>query len=87
MTMSDRLNINVRVDNVPYSVTATPCVYNTEIQYKVSINGNNEVMFVFDPEVGRYVAAGNDSISVPDDVEMEIGNRLNSDSLRTHRNY
>ena len=85
--MSDRLNINMRVDDVPYSITATPCTYNSEIQYKVSVNGNDEVIFVFDPAVGRYVAAGNDSVSVPDDVEMEIGNRLNSDSLKIQKNH
>jgi hypothetical protein len=65
INMNDRVNINMRVDDVPYSITATPCVYNSEIQYKVSINGNDEVIFVFDPEVGRYVAAGTMAFPCP----------------------
>lgn len=43
-------------------------------------------MFVFDSDLGRYAAVGNASISVPDDIELAIGARLNSDSLNNQGN-
>lgn len=76
----------LQLDGIPYMIKATPCYYNTELQYKVSINGNDEVMFVFDSDLGRYAAAGNASINVPDDIELAIGARLNSDSLNSRMN-
>jgi len=75
------INLALQVDGVPYMIKATPCHYNTQLQYKVSINNNDEVMFVFDTELGRYASVGDASITVPDGVELAIGARLNSDSL------
>jgi hypothetical protein len=85
--MEGVLNMNFRVDEVPYYIIATPCRYNSEVQYKVSINGNDEVIFVFDSDLGRYAATGNDGALVPDNVEMTIAEKLNSHSLKIHDNF
>jgi hypothetical protein len=80
------LNMILQLNGVPYMIKATPRHYTTELQYKVAINGNDEVMFAFDSDLGRYAAFGDDSINVPDDIELAIGARLNSDSLNNGGN-
>jgi hypothetical protein len=81
--MKSAKNINMQVDGVPYFVKAIPCEYNAETQYQVSVNGSDETLFAFDSELGRYRAAGNAAVSVPDNVEAVIGDRLNGLSLNS----
>ena len=78
--MENTLDYNFTVDGVPVVVKATPHEFNSEMQYRVSFNGSPEVFFAFDSELGRYAAKGNNALDVPDNVEIEIGNRLNADS-------
>ncbi len=68
------------IDGVSYEVVATPYLYNDEIQYKVSINGSEEILFAFDADLGRYKAEVNNSIDIPEYVAIEMGNHLNKDS-------
>jgi len=82
----DALNMILQLNGTPYMIKATPCYYNTELQYRVSINGNDEVIFVFDRDLGRYASEGNASVNVPDDIELAIGARLNRDSLNSRTN-
>lgn len=81
-----RKNMTLQIDGVPFMIVAEPCYFNSELQYKVSINGGEEIMFVFDTELGRYNATGDASVFVPDVVELAIGDRLNGMSLDAQRN-
>jgi hypothetical protein len=79
--MPKNLDFNLAVDGAPFVVRAEAYKFNDELQYNVSINGGPNVLFSFDSELGRYAARGDEAIDVPDNVEMEIGNRLNGKSL------
>lgn len=79
----DRIDLEMAVDGVPYFVKATPFQLNGNKQYQVAINEAKEVTFVFDPELGRYAPVGDSALSVPDNLEIEIGTKLNNDSLRS----
>ena len=78
----DRIDLKMAVDGVPYFVKATPFHLNGDKQYQVAINEGREVTFVFDPELGRYAPVGDAAVSVPDNLEIEIGTKLNNDSLK-----
>ena len=71
--------MTLQIDGVPFMIVAEPCYFNSELQYKVSINGGEEIMFVFDTELGRYNATGDASVFVPDVVELAIGEGLDLD--------
>lgn len=77
----ESIGFNLSVDGAPYIVKATPCRFNENIQYRVVINGGDEVLFTFNSELGRFAPVGDDAISVPDNLEIAIGNKLNSNSI------
>jgi hypothetical protein len=77
---NDHLHLELRVDNVPYVVDADACRYNDGVQYKVKVNDSDETLFVFDSELGRYYAAGDNGGTFPENVERAIGDELNRDS-------
>lgn len=80
--MEGNVKFNIAIDGVPYFIRAVPCHYNSELQYKVSVNDNNdELLFIFDSEIGRYTAVGSGTEILPDNLELEIGNMLNGESL------
>ena len=64
------------LNGVPYVVKASPFEFNTETRYSVSFNGSDEYIFTFDSSVGRYVAIGDDTSTIPDDVEVAIAEKL-----------
>jgi hypothetical protein len=64
------------VDGAPYMVNATPFDFNQEKRFKVSYNGSDEFVFVFDTSVGRYTALGDDAADLPSTLEDEIAQRL-----------
>jgi hypothetical protein len=67
----------LRVDGVPYSVTATPFAFNAETRYKVQYNGN-EYIFSWDPSMGRLAPIDADAADIPDNLEAVIAQRLAS---------
>jgi len=72
--MADQ-RIEVRVDGVPYSVTATAFQFNAETRYKVQYNGN-EYIFSWDPSIGRLAPIDADAADIPDNLEEVIARRL-----------
>ena len=66
------------LNGVPYVVKASPFEFNTETRFTVSYNGSDEFVFTYDPTVGQYVAIGEDSETIPADVEVAIAERLYS---------
>jgi hypothetical protein len=79
--MSQTVDFNITVDGAPYVVKATPHLFNGEKQYNVAINNGDDVLFAFDPSLGRYAPVGDDATDVPDNLELAIGAKLNSNSL------
>lgn len=74
----ETLHYEILVDGVPYIVNATPFEFNTETRFKVSFNGSDEYVFTWDSSLGRLTAIGDETGSIPDNLENEISARLES---------
>jgi hypothetical protein len=66
------------VDGVPYEVRATPFQFNDDIRYRVSYNGGQIYVFVWDQELKRLTAIGEGTETVPDSLEDAISQKLES---------
>jgi hypothetical protein len=66
------------LNGVPYIVKAAPYEFNTETRFSISFNGSEDFIFVYDATVGRYVAIGDETSTIPDDLEVAIADRLYS---------
>ena len=64
------------VDGVPYEVRATPFQFNDDTRYRVSFNGGQIFVFVYDPELKRFAAIGEGTESIPDSLERAISQKL-----------
>lgn len=64
------------LNGVPYVVKATPFEFNTDTRFTVSFNGSDEFVFTYDRTVGHYVAIGDNSETIPADLEVAIAERL-----------
>jgi len=71
---SRRLEINV--DMTPYILSVTPFKFNEEVRYHVSYNGSPDILFAWDNTVGHFAAFGDDSATMPDNLELAIANKL-----------
>jgi hypothetical protein len=69
-----RLEINV--DMTPYILMITPFRFNEEMRYHVSYNGSPDILFAWDNTVGHYAAFGDESATMPDNLELAIAQRL-----------
>lgn len=69
----------VRVDGVPYIITASPFTFNTETRYEVSFNGVEHI-FAWDSSLGRLASIDEDASKIPDNLELEIAKLLESDT-------
>ena len=74
-------HFEILVDGTPYMITATPYKFNDEIRFRVKINESEEYVFAWDSSVGQIVAIGDEGINIPDNVETEIGARLQAVSV------
>lgn len=70
--------LNLLVDGVPYIVQVTPFEFNEETRFKVSYNGSPEHIFTWDSELKRLTAIGDDSATLPDNLEVAIAEKLQS---------
>jgi hypothetical protein len=69
---------NLLVDDVPYLVTAEAFRFNDEQRYYVTINDGPELVFTWDSEIGRLTAIDDEASTVPEALEQEISNKLQS---------
>ena len=67
----------IRIDGVPYAVTASSFEFNTETRYRVNYNGNEHI-FTWDSSLGRLVPIDDESSDIPVVLEEEISRRLQS---------
>jgi len=66
------------LNSVPYVVKASPYEFNTETRFSVSYNDSEEFIFAYDAAAARYVAIGDETSTIPDDVEVAIADKLYS---------
>jgi hypothetical protein len=66
------------VDGVPYEVRATPFRFNDDIRYRVSYNGGQIYVFVWDEQLKRLTAIGEGTETIPDSLESAISQKLES---------
>lgn len=64
------------VDGVPYEVRATPFQFNDDIRYRVSYNGGQIYVFVYDNELKRFAAIGDGTGTIPENLENAISQKL-----------
>lgn len=64
------------VDGVPYEVRATPFQFNDDTRYKVNYNGGQIFIFVYDQELKRHAAIGEETGTIPDSLETAISQKL-----------
>lgn len=64
------------VDGVPYEVRATPFQFNDDVRFRVSYNGGQIYVFVWDQELRRLTAIGEDTGTIPDSLERAISQKL-----------
>ena len=75
----NRKTYDLLIDEVPYLVNAEPFTFNGETRFYVSINGSPDFVFTWDSELGRLTAVDRDAATLPDALEQEISNKLQSD--------
>ena len=68
--------LEIQVDRIPYIINVTPFIFNNEVRYHVSYNGGPDILFAWDNTVGHFAAFGDDSATMPDDLELAIASRL-----------
>lgn len=66
------------LNKVPYIIKASPYEFNTETRFSVSFNGSEDFIFTYNAAVGRYVAIGDETAILPNDLEVAIAERLYS---------
>jgi hypothetical protein len=68
--------LELLVDGTPYEVKATPFEFNGEPRFKVSYNGSEEYIFVYDKQLKQLTAIGDDAGSIPANLEEAISGHL-----------
>lgn len=71
-------NFEIVVDGVPHKIKATAFSFNDETRFNVEYNGSEELIFVWDSSLKRLSAIGDEAINLPDTVEVEIAEKLQS---------
>lgn len=66
------------LNGVPYFVKAEPFEFNSEKRFKVRFNESDEHIFTWDSSLGRMAPIDDGAGTIPDDLELEIANRLQS---------
>ena len=66
------------VDGVPYEVRATPFQFNDDIRFRVSFNGGQTYVFVYDQQLKRLTAIGEGTETIPVNLEEAISQKLES---------
>jgi hypothetical protein len=77
IVMQER-SFEILVHGVPYQVSASPYVFNTETRYSVRYNGSEEHIFTWDSSLGRLAPIDDEAATMPDDLEVAIAERLQS---------
>lgn len=75
--------IQLLINEIPYVVKITSFEFNDETRFTVSFNDSDDYVFTYDTNVSQYVSIGDDTETMPDDLEAAISEKLLSlDKLR-----
>lgn len=75
--------IQLLINGIPYVVKITPFEFNDETRFTVSFNDSDDYVFTYDTNVSQYVSIGDDTETIPHDLEAAISEKLLSlDKLR-----
>jgi hypothetical protein len=74
----NRKTYELIVDQVPYEVMAEPFTFNGDLRYYISVNGSDDHVFTWDRELKRLTAIDEEASTLPEALEQEISNRLQS---------
>jgi hypothetical protein len=65
-----------QIDRIPYIVNIIPFDFNGEKRFRVSYNGGQEDIFVWDSDLKRLRAIDDEASTLPDALELAISNKI-----------
>lgn len=68
--------IQLLINGIPYVVKITPFEFNDKTRFTVSFNDSDDYVFTYDTNVSQYVSIGDDTETIPDDLEAAISEKL-----------
>ena len=66
------------VDGMPVIVKSKPYEFNTETRFLGSYNGSEEYVFLWNTELSRLAAIGDQAVDIPVAIENAIASKLQS---------
>jgi hypothetical protein len=69
-------NFDLVVDGVPYTIKSIPFHFNSELRFRIILNGTSEHVFTWDSEVGMLRAINDDSSILPAGLEEALSEKL-----------
>ncbi|SFD63010.1 hypothetical protein SAMN05518672_102694 [Chitinophaga sp. CF118] len=72
----DKTKFDFLLEGVPYFVTAEPFTFNQEPRFRVRYNDSPEYIFAWDEEALRFLPIGDDSSTIPNELEEVIARKL-----------
>lgn len=76
--LQQKHRVELLVDGVPYIVSIEPFTFNEETRFTVNYNGGPDYIFTWDSELKRLKAIGDDTSTLPDNLEVAIAEKLQS---------
>jgi hypothetical protein len=67
---------NLTVDGIPYEIRVRPYDFNGETRFFVSYNGSEDYAFVWDEDLKRPAAIGDNTADIPESLEEAIALKL-----------
>ena len=71
-------NFNLVIDGVPYTVKSIPFLFNSELRFRIILNGASEHVFTWDSEIGMLRAINDESSVLPAGLEEALSEKLQS---------
>jgi hypothetical protein len=68
--------LDITADKVPYATRVTPFMFNDQKRFRISVNGGDEHIFAWDPEVVQLRPLDDDAAIFPEDFIIELSDRL-----------
>lgn len=69
-------NFDLLLSGVPYQVKVEPFAFNSEVRYAISYNDSPPFIFAWDEALQRFTSIGEETATIPDDIEDAIATRL-----------
>ncbi|MEZ2440262.1 hypothetical protein AB6805_00970 [Chitinophaga sp. RCC_12] len=70
------ITLDLLLNQVPYLVKVVPFPFNAETRFRVSYNDSPEYIFAWDSAVRQFVSIGDDSSTIPNELEEAIAVQL-----------